>query len=221
MISTIDSRLSIPVSLEFFPPKNDEQRAQLERTLPKLKAFAPEYVSVTFGAGGSTLTQTPRTVRHLRDAHGLDVAPHVSCMGGTRDEIGALLDDYRALGCRRLVALRGDLPSGMGHSGDFRYAAELVAFIREHSGDHFHIEVACYPECHPQSEDARIDLRHFKAKVQAGADGAITQYFYNPDGYFRFVEEARRAGVDIPIVPGVMPISNFAQLKRFSDLCGA
>lgn len=215
------SRLPPPVSLEFFPPKNDEQRAQLERALPRLKALAPEYVSVTFGAGGSTLTHTPRTVRHLRDAHGLEVAPHVSCMGGTREEIGALLDDYRALGCRRLVALRGDLPSGMGHSGDFRYAADLVAFIRQHSGDHFHIEVACYPECHPQSDDAQVDMRHFKAKVQAGADGAITQYFYNADGYFRFVEEARREGIEIPIVAGVMPISNFAQLKRFSDLCGA
>nr|MDQ2972030.1 methylenetetrahydrofolate reductase [Pseudomonadota bacterium] len=160
-------------------------------------------------------------VRHLRDAHELEVAPHVSCMGGTREEIGALLDDYRALGCRRLVALRGDLPSGMGHSGDFRYAADLVAFIREHSGNHFHIEVACYPECHPQADDAQVDLRHFKSKIEAGADGAITQYFYNADGYFRFVEEARREGLEIPIVPGVMPISNFAQLKRFSDLCGA
>jgi len=210
-----------PVSLEFFPPKTDEQRAQLERALPKLKALAPEYVSVTFGAGGSTLTHTPRTVRHLRGTHALEVAPHVSCMGGSREEIGALLDEYKAMGCKRIVALRGDLPSGMATPGDFRYASELVDFIRREHDGFFHIEVACYPECHPQSDHAQSDLKHFKAKVDAGADGAITQYFYNADGYFRFVDEARRLGVAIPVVPGVMPISNFAQLRRFSDLCGA
>jgi methylenetetrahydrofolate reductase (NADH) len=211
----------IPISLEFFPPKTDEQRAQLERALPKLKALAPEFVSVTFGAGGSTLTHTPRTVRHLRETHGLAVAPHVSCMGGSREEIGALLDHYRELGCSRIVALRGDLPSGMASPGDFRYASDLVAFIRSRHDGYFHIEVACYPECHPQSDHAQDDLRHFKTKVDAGADGAITQYFFNADAYFRFVDEARRAGVTIPIVPGVMPIANFAQLRRFSDMCGA
>ncbi|TAN08354.1 MAG: methylenetetrahydrofolate reductase [NAD(P)H] [Rhodanobacteraceae bacterium] len=211
----------IPLSLEFFPPKTDEQRAQLERALPKLKALAPEFVSVTFGAGGSTLTQTPLTVQHLRAKHALEVAPHVSCMGGSRDEIRTLLANYRALGCTRIIALRGDLPSGMASPGDFRYASELVDFIRREHDGYFHVEVACYPECHPQSDHAVADMRHFKAKVEAGADGAITQYFFNADAYFRFVDDARKAGITIPIVPGVMPISNFAQLRRFSDLCGA
>lgn len=210
-----------PISLEFFPPKTDEQRAQLERALPRLKELGPEFVSVTFGAGGSTLTHTPRTVQHLHDAHRLQVAPHVSCMGGSREEIGELLDHYRELGCNRIVALRGDLPSGMASPGDFRYASDLVAFVRERHGDWFHIEVACYPECHPQSDHAQAELKHFRTKVEAGANGAITQYFYNADAYFRFVEEARHAGIDIPIVPGVMPITNFAQLRRFSEMCGA
>jgi methylenetetrahydrofolate reductase (NADPH) len=209
------------ISLEFFPPKTVEQREQLERALPKLKALAPEYVSVTFGAGGSTLTQTPAAVRHLRETHALSVAPHVSCMGGTRAEIGALLADYRALGCKRIVALRGDLPSGMASPGDFRYASDLVDFIRREHDGFFHIEVACYPECHPQSDHAQADLKHFKAKVDAGADGAITQYFFNADAYFRFVDDARAAGIAIPIVPGVMPIANFSQLRRFSEMCGA
>lgn len=215
------SRLPAPISLEFFPPKTDEQRAQLERALGRLKSLAPEYVSVTFGAGGSTLSYTPGIVRHLKQAHGLDVAPHVSCMGGTRAEIRSLLADYLALGCRRLVALRGDLPSGMASHGDLRYASDLVAFIRAETGDAFQIEVACYPEVHPQSDDAHADLAHFKRKLDAGASGAITQYFYNVDGYFRFVEAARRAGIDAPIVPGVMPISNFSQLRHFSAMCGA
>jgi methylenetetrahydrofolate reductase (NADPH) len=212
---------AVPISFEFFPPKTDEQRAALEATLPKLKALAPDYVSCTFGAGGSTLSYTPETIRHLREEHGLDGAPHLSCMGGTREEIRALLERYKAMGCKRIVALRGDLPSGMASHGDFRYASDLVEFIRrEHDGS-FHIEVACYPEVHPQSDDAHADLRHFKTKVDAGANGAITQYFYNADAYFRFVEAARAAGIAIPIVPGIMPIANFSQLKRFSDLCGA
>jgi methylenetetrahydrofolate reductase (NADPH) len=210
-----------PISLEFFPPKNDEQRAQLERALPKLKALAPEFVSVTFGAGGSTLTHTPRTVRHLRETHALEVAPHVSCMGGSREEIGALLNDYRELGCKRIVALRGDLPSGMASPGDFRYASDLVEFVRREHDGYFHIEVACYPECHPQSDHAQADLKHFKAKMDAGAHSAITQYFYNADGYFRFVDDARRLGITAPIIPGIMPISNFSQLRRFSEACGA
>jgi methylenetetrahydrofolate reductase (NADPH) len=208
------------ISLEFFPPKTDEQRAQFKRALPKLKALQPDYASVTFGAGGSTLSYTPETVRTLIDA-GFEAAPHLSCVGGTRAEIGALLEQYKAMGCRRVVALRGDLPSGMGTPGDLRYAAELVAFIREHSGGHFHIEVGCYPEIHPQADDALADLRHFKAKIDAGADGAITQYFFNPDAYFRFVDDAQRLGVTTPIVPGVMPITNFNQLRRFSEGCGA
>lgn len=210
-----------PISLEFYPPKNDEQRAQLDRTARKLKAYAPEFVSVTFGAGGSTLSYTPETVRGLRAEHGLDAAPHLSCMGGTRAELRELLALYRDLGCRRIVALRGDLPSGMARMGEFRYASDLVAFIREEHGDHFRIEVGCYPETHPQAEDALADLRHFKAKVDAGADSAITQYFFNADAYFRFVDDVRAAGVTIPVIPGIMPISNFSQLRRFSEACGA
>ncbi|WP_266157190.1 methylenetetrahydrofolate reductase [NAD(P)H] [Dyella silvatica] len=210
-----------PISFEFFPPKTDEQRTQLDRAASALKPLAPDYVSVTFGAGGSTLSYTSETVQHLHQQHGLDVAPHLSCVGGTRAELAQLLSGYRAAGYRRIVALRGDLPSGMATTGDFRYAAELVRFIREHSGDHFHIEVAAYPEMHPQADDALVDLRHFKAKVDAGANGAITQYFYNADAYFRFVDDVQRLGVNIPIVPGIMPISNYTQLKRFSESCGA
>jgi methylenetetrahydrofolate reductase (NADPH) len=212
---------NVPISFEFYPPKNDEQREQLDRTAARLKPHAPEYVSCTFGAGGSTLSYTSETVRHLKQVHALEAAPHVSCMGGSREEIRELLRLYRALGCKRLVALRGDLPSGMARMGDLRYASDLIAFIREQHGDWFHIQVGCYPEIHPQAEDALADLRHFKAKVDAGADGAITQYFYNPDAYFRFVDDVRKLGVEVPIVPGVMPISNFSQLKRFSDACGA
>ncbi|MBK7146910.1 MAG: methylenetetrahydrofolate reductase [NAD(P)H] [Xanthomonadales bacterium] len=209
------------ISFEFFPPKTDEQREQLERSVQKLKQRGPEYVSVTFGAGGSTLSYTPETVRHLRQEHGLDVAPHLSCVGGTRAEIANLLQLYRALGCRRLVALRGDMPSGMAAFGDFRYANELVAFIREETGDWFQIEVGCYPETHPQASDAFADIANLRRKFEAGANGAITQYFFNADAYFRFVEDARRVGITQPIVPGIMPIGNFSQLKRFSEMCGA
>ena len=211
----------VPVSFEFYPPKTDEQRQQLDRTAARLKSHSPEYVSCTFGAGGSTLSYTPETVQRLREHHGLDAAPHVSCMGGTREELRQLLKLYRALGCKRIVALRGDLPSGMARMGDFRFASDLVSFIREEHDGFFHIEVGCYPEMHPQAEDAFADLRHFKAKADAGADGAITQYFYNADAYFRFVDDARKLGVDLPIVPGIMPISNFSQLRRFSEACGA
>jgi len=211
----------IPISFEFFPPKTDEQRDTLEKALPKLKAKAPDYVSVTFGAGGSTLSYTPETIRHLRENHSLEAAPHISCMGGSREEIRTLLKHYRAMGCKRLVALRGDLPSGMATVGEIRYASDLVEFIRNETGDHFHIEVACYPEVHPQSDDSRADLKHFKTKIDAGANGAITQYFYNADAYFHFVDAARKAGIAVPIVPGIMPIANFTQLRRFSELCGA
>ena len=211
----------IPISFEFFPPKTDEQRETLEKALPRLKSAAPEYVSVTFGAGGSTLSYTPETIRHLRDDHSLEVAPHISCMGGSREEIRSLLKHYRELGVKRLVALRGDLPSGMATVGEIRYASDLVRFIRAETADHFHVEVACYPEVHPQSDDSHADLRHFKTKIAAGANGAITQYFYNADAYFHFVDAARKAGIDVPIVPGIMPIANFTQLKRFSELCGA
>lgn len=209
------------ISFEFYPPKTDEQRAQLDRTATRLKKFAPQYVSCTFGAGGSTLSYTSETVRHLKQHHGFEAAPHLSCVGGSREEIRELLKLYRAIGCTRIVALRGDLPSGMGHPGDLRYAADLIAFIRAEHGDAFHIEVGAYPETHPQASDALADLRHFKAKVEAGADAAITQYFYNADAYFRFVDDVRRLGVEIPIIPGIMPISNFSQLRRFSEQCGA
>jgi methylenetetrahydrofolate reductase (NADPH) len=212
---------SVPISFEFFPPKTDEQRDGLEKTVRQIKRFKPEYVSMTFGAGGSTLSYTVDSVRDLHEKHALDAAPHLSCMGGTRAEIRALLDQYRSLGVHRIVALRGDLPSGMASFGDFRYASDLVAFIRAEAGDHFHIEVACYPEVHPQADDAHADLANFKHKIDAGADGAITQYFYNPDGYFRFVDAVRRLGVAVPIVPGIMPIANFSQLRRFSEMCGA
>lgn len=209
------------LSFEFYPPKTDDQRAQLDRTAAKLKGHAPEYVSCTFGAGGSTLSYTSETVRHLNQHHGLQAAPHLSCVGGTREEIRELLKLYRAIGVKRIVALRGDLPSGMGFPGDLRYASELIAFIRAEHGDAFRIEVGAYPETHPQASDALTDLRHFKTKIDAGADAAITQYFYNPDAYFHFVDAARKLGVDVPIIPGVMPISNFSQLRRFSEQCGA
>ncbi|GAB2523670.1 methylenetetrahydrofolate reductase [NAD(P)H] [Lysobacter humi (ex Lee et al. 2017)] len=210
----------VPVSFEFYPPKTPDQHAQLDKTVAKLRAHGPEYVSVTFGAGGSTLSHTPETIQKLR-ATGFDAAPHITCMGGSREEIRGLLKLYRALGAKRLVALRGDLPSGMVSAGELRYADELVAFVREETGDHFHIEVAAYPEMHPQARDAQADLKNFVGKVRAGANGAITQYFYNADAYFRFVDDVRRQGIDIPIVPGIMPIANFSQIRRFSELCGA
>ena len=211
----------LPISFEFFPPKTDEQREQLDKTATQLKARKPEYVSCTFGAGGSTLTYTPETIKRLRDTHGFEAAPHVSCMGGTRAEIRALLEQYKAMGCKRLVALRGDLPSGMAAFGEFRYASELVEFIRSENDGTFRIEVACYPEMHPQSDDMHAELKNFKRKIDAGANGAITQYFYNADAYFRFVDDARRIGITAPIVPGIMPINAYTQLKRFSDACGA
>jgi methylenetetrahydrofolate reductase (NADPH) len=211
----------IPVSFEFYPPKTDDQRAQLDRTADRLKKYAPDYVSCTFGAGGSTLSYTSETVRHLKQHHRFDAAPHLSCVGGNREEIRELLKLYRAIGCRRIVALRGDLPSGMGHPGDLRYASDLIDFIRAEHGDAFHLEVGAYPETHPQASDALSDLKHFKTKVDAGADAAITQYFYNADAYFSFVDAVRAMGVQIPIIPGIMPISNFSQLRRFSEQCGA
>ena len=211
----------VPISFEFYPPKTDEQRAQLDRTIDKLKPHAPQFMSVTFGAGGSTLSHTPETVQRLRSEHGVSGVPHITCVGGSREEIRSLLKLYRALGCNRVVALRGDTPSGMVRTGDMRYASELVALIREEHGEHFHVEVAAYPETHPQADDALVDLRNFKTKVDAGAHGAITQYFYNTDAYFRFVDDAHALGIDIPIVPGIMPISNFSQLRRFSEACGA
>lgn len=213
--------MTAALSFELFPPKTEEQRDLLSRSVAQLRRYAPEYFSVTFGAGGSTLDYTVSTVRALRESQGLDAAPHLSCMGGTRAEIRRLLQTYADLGCRRIVALRGDLPSGMATPGEFAYAVDLVRFIRAEFGDAFRLEVAAYPEFHPQSANADDDLRHFVEKCRAGADAAITQYFYNADAYFRFVDAVRARGVDLPIVPGIMPIANFSQLKRFSAMCGA
>lgn len=207
-------------SFEFFPPKTTDGRAKLQATATELAALGPAFVSVTFGAGGSARDGTLDATRDLQ-ALGLEVAPHLSCVGASRETLRAILDEYRARGVRRLVALRGDLPSGWGEIGELRHASELVAFVREHTGDWFHIEVAAYPEIHPQARSARDDLAHFVSKVRAGADSAITQYFYNADAYFRFVDAVRAAGVEVPIVPGIMPITNHTQLVRFSDGCGA
>lgn len=209
------------LSLEFFPPRDIAAQEKLVRSAKQLQALEPAYVSVTFGAGGSTRSGTVDTVRLLQNL-GFDVAPHLSCIGSSRAVLGEILDTYRDMGVRRVVALRGDLPSGMGgDAGELHYAGDLVAFIREHSGDWFTIEVAAYPEVHPQADSASADLAHFVDKVNAGADGAITQYFFNADAYFDFVDRARAAGVTVPIVPGIMPITNYTQLSRFSAMCGA
>lgn len=208
------------LSFEFFPPATDAGAARLLETHQTLQQLAPDFFSVTFGAGGSTQARTSETVSAIAAA-GSDVAPHLSCIGATRDSVARLLDSYQTQGIRRLVALRGDLPSGMIDPGDFRYGADLVRFIRQHSGDWFHIEVAAYPEMHPQAPSPDADLRHFVEKVEAGANSAITQYFYNPEAYFDFVARVRAAGVTIPIVPGIMPILNYTQLTRFSDNSGA
>ena len=209
------------ISLEFFPPRDTAAQEKLVRSAKQLLALEPAYVSVTFGAGGSTRTGTADTVRLLQNL-GCDAAPHLSCIGATRAVLGDILDAYRDQGIKRIVALRGDMPSGMGgDQGELHYASELVAFIRQHSGDWFHIEVAAYPEMHPQSVSAEADLAHFVRKVKAGADSAITQYFFNADAYFDFVGRMQAKGVDIPVVPGIMPITNYTQLARFSTMCGA
>ncbi len=207
-------------SFELFPPKTDQGMDKLRAQVAQLRELEPEFFSVTYGAGGSTQERTFATVDWLL-SEGIDVAPHLSCIGATRGQIGEILNRYREQGVRRLVALRGDIPSGMGDYGEFQYANELVAFIREHSGEHFQIEVAAYPEFHPQAASARADLDAFAIKARAGANGAITQYFYNADAYFAFVEDCARMGLDLPIVPGIMPITNHLQLARFSDACGA
>ncbi|OBS08124.1 methylenetetrahydrofolate reductase [NAD(P)H] [Acidihalobacter prosperus] len=208
-------------SCEFFPPKTDEAGERLRAVRQTLAELGPRFFSVTYGAGGSTQARTLGTVLEIQRDSGIDAAPHLSCVGSTREHIRETLDTYRKHAIRHLVALRGDLPSGMHDIGEFRYANELVAFIREETGDHFFIEVAAYPEIHPQARSASDDLLHFKRKVEAGADSAITQYFYNADAYFRFVDECADMGLDIPVVPGIMPITNHAQLARFSDACGA
>lgn len=209
------------LSVEFFPPKTPEGALKLRAVRDQLaKEMKPNFFSVTFGAGGSTQEGTMTTVREIHEA-GLQAAPHLSCVGSSRENIRELLRQYKAIGIRRIVALRGDLPSGMGQYGEFHHANELVSFIRHETGDWFHLEVAAYPEIHPQSKSAQDDLVNFANKVKAGANSAITQYFFNPDAYFRFVEDVRKLGVDVPIVPGIMPITNSSQLIRFSDACGA
>ena len=208
-------------SFEFFPPKTRDGVIKLETTSKILAGLKPRFFSVTFGAGGSTRDRTFETVVELHESSGIDAAPHISCISSTRENIREMLHAYREKGIRHIVALRGDMPSGMVEPGDFRYANELVTFIREETGNHFHVEVAAYPEYHPQASSPDRDLDNFKRKIEAGADSAITQYFYNPDAYFHFVERCERLGIDIPIVPGIMPITNYHQLARFSDVCGA
>ncbi len=207
-------------SFEFFPPQTAEGVEKLAATRKQLASLKPEFFSVTFGAGGSTQNRTMETIRQIK-AEGYNAAPHLSCVGATRENIRSMLNTYKGMGIKRIVALRGDLPSGMGSIGEFQYANELVSFIREQTGDRFHIEVAAYPEFHPQAKSPRDDLLNFKRKIEAGANSAITQYFYSADGYFYFVDECRKLGITAPIVPGIMPIVRFAQLARFSDACGA
>ena len=212
--------MSFPLSLEFFPPKTPEGAEKLRVVRSKLYALAPDFCSVTFGAGGSTQEGTLDTVREIvgEGQHGV---PHLSCIGQTQASIRQRLATYQAAGVKRIVALRGDLPSGYGSGGEFRYASDLVAFIRAETGEHFKLAVAAYPEYHPQARSPEADIDAFAAKVRAGADVGITQYFFNADAYFRYVDELRRRGVDTPIVPGIMPITNSTQLLRFSDACGA
>jgi methylenetetrahydrofolate reductase (NADPH) len=205
----------IPVSFEFFPPNTPVGSEKLKAVVADLAAVRPEFFSVTYGAGGSTRDKTLATVKDIA-AMGFEAAPHLSCVGATRAGLAEILADYRAQGIHRLVALRGDLPSGVALPGEFRHAAELVSFIRETQGPDWHLEVAAYPEYHPQQRYARQDLAHFAAKVKAGADSAITQFFFNPDAYFHFVDEVRALGVEVPIVPGIMPIHNYARIAQFA-----
>jgi len=209
------------ISFEFFPPKTPEGMIHLNENAKKLSAFHPEFFSVTFGAGGSTRDGTLQTLKMLHESSPIPIAPHLACMGCRREELKEILQTYKALGAKRIVALRGDLPSGMGQSGELRFAKELVSLIRETTGDYFHIEVAAYPEFHPQANNAREDLINFKSKVDAGANSAITQYFFNPDAYFYFLDQCIQHHISIPIIPGIMPITQFARLVRFSDMCGA
>jgi methylenetetrahydrofolate reductase (NADPH) len=208
------------ISFEFFPPKTAEGMAKLHAAREQLAQLNPKFFSVTFGAGGSTRDRTLETVLEIK-AHGIEAAPHLSCISSTRDEIRTILDQYRVNGIRRLVALRGDHPSGEVAASDFNYANELVEFIRKETGDWFQIEVAAYPEFHPEALSAKADLLSFKRKVEAGANAAITQYFYNADAYFQFMDECEALDINVPVVPGIMPIYNFAQLSRFSTVCGA
>ena len=220
MTATNAPSTGLPVSFEFFPPKTPEGAEKLRAVRQQLYALRPEFCSVTYGAGGSTQEGTFGTVREIL-AEGVSAASHFSCIGATRQSVREELATLKAMGVRRLVALRGDLPSGYGIGGEFHYASDLVAFIRAETGRDFHIEVAAYPEVHPQAKSADADLQAFAAKVRAGADSAITQYFFNADAYERFVDDVRRMGLDVPVVPGIMPIMGSSQLMRFSDACGA
>lgn len=211
---------NIPLSFEFFPPKTADGIANLRETRTQLAKFNPEFFSVTFGAGGSTTDRTKETVFEIQ-ADGYQAAPHISCISSSKEEIRALLTAYKSKGIERLVTLRGDVPSGEVSIGDFKYANELVSFIRQETGDWFHLEVAAYPEFHPEALSAAKDMANFKRKVDAGANSAITQYFYNADAYIRFIENCDADGITIPIVPGIMPIYNYTQLARFSGICGA
>ncbi len=212
--------MTLPVSFEFFPPKTPEGAEKLRAVRQKLYGLKPEFCSVTYGAGGSTQEGTFATLGEIL-AEGVAAASHFSCIGATKASVRAQLATLKGMGVRRLVALRGDLPSGYGAGGEFQYASDLVAFIRAETGDDFHIEVAAYPEVHPQAKSPQADLQAFVAKVKAGANSAITQYFYNSDAYFRFVDEVHKLGADVPVVPGIMPITSSSQLLRFSDACGA
>ena len=212
--------MSHSLSIEFFPPKTPEGADKLRGVRQALYALKPQFCSVTYGAGGSTQAGTLQALKDIL-AEGMDAASHFSCIGATREGVRAQLAEFKAMGVKRLVALRGDLPSGYGAGGAFQYASDLVAFIRAETGHDFAIEVAAYPEVHPQAKSPEADLQAFATKVKAGADSAITQYFYNSDAYFRFVDDAHKLGVDIPIVPGIMPITSSSQLLRFSDACGA
>ena len=217
----MDKKRSKELSIEFFPPKTPEGAEKLRLVKDRLaKEVKPSFFSVTFGAGGSTQEGTLRTVESIHQS-GQEAAPHLSCVGSSKENIYELLRLYKEMGVRRIVALRGDLPSGMGQYGEFHHANELVTYIRESYGDWFHIEVAAYPEMHPQASSVRADIEHFVTKIQAGANSAITQYFYNTDAYFQYIEDVESRGVKVPIVPGIMPITSSSQLLRFSDSCGA
>ncbi len=213
--------MSINLSFEFFPPKTENGQTNLAQTRQQLAQLKPEFFSITFGAGGSTRDLTYDLVIDTQAQTKIETAPHLSCIASTKNNVANIIQRYQQQNIRRIVALRGDIPSGTVEMGEFRYANELVSFIREQTGEHFHIEVAVYPEAHPQAPNLQSDLKNFKRKVDAGANSAITQYFFNPDAYFRLLDDCQKLGIDIPIIPGIMPITNYTQLSRFSDICGA
>ncbi|MBT7295100.1 MAG: methylenetetrahydrofolate reductase [NAD(P)H] [Candidatus Thioglobus sp.] len=213
--------MQMQLSFEFFPPRTDQGKLNLKQVRQELSCVNPHYFSTTFGAGGTTQEATLETVLDIQAHDGISAAPHLSCIDSEKSKISALLNQYKAAGINRIVALRGDIPSGVRDIGDFHYANELVEFIRHEFDDHFHIEVAAYPEMHPQAKNMNTDIQHFANKIKAGADSAITQYFYNVDAYFRFVDDVQKLGIDAPITPGIMPITNHTQLLRFSNMCGS